>query len=93
MTQETPADRKQRLARDRQQARRDRIKARREAMGAEWFKLEMGAGTRAALKRVCEAGQFEEDAEALTLLIHGAADLARRDPVAFAALVDGRQHE
>lgn len=93
MTQETPADRKQRLARDRQQARRDQIKARREAMGAEWFKLEMGAGTRAALKRVCEAGQFEEDAEALTLLIHGAADLARRDPVAFAALVDERQHE
>ena len=56
MTQETSAERKQRLARDRQQARRDRIKARRKAMGAEWFKLEMGAGTRTALKRICEAG-------------------------------------
>lgn len=93
MTQETPADRKKRLARNRQQARRDRIKARRVAIGAERFTLEMGAGTRAALKRICEAGQFEEDAEALTLLIHGAATLARRDPAAFAALVDGRRHE
>lgn len=93
MTHETSAERKQRLARDRQQARCDRIKGRRKALGAEWFKLEMGAGIRAALKRICEAGQFEEDAEALTLLIHGAADLARRDPVAFAALVDRRRHE
>lgn len=87
MTQETPADRKRRLARNRQKARRDRIKTRRAAIAAEWVKLEMGAGTRAALKRVCEAGQFDE-AEALTLLIHSAANLARRAPKAFAAMVE-----
>ena len=90
MTQETPAERKRRLARERQQRKRDAHAAKRKAMGASKFKMEMYAGTNAALDTIRTAGQFDDTAEALTLLIHGAARLAKRDPVAFRELVEVR---
>lgn len=52
----------------------------------------MYAGTREALARICAAGQFEDSAEAITLLIHNAADLAERDPSRFAQLLAVRCH-
>lgn len=91
MTQETPVDRKRRLARERQQRKRDIGAAKRKAKGASKFKMEMYAGTSAALEAVRAAGEFDDAAEALTLLIHGAAWLAIRDPVAFRELVEVRR--
>lgn len=91
MTQETPAVRKRRLARERQQRKRDAAAAKRKAMGASKFKMEMYAGTNLALEVVRTAGEFEEAAEALTRLIHGAAELAKRDPVAFRELIKVRR--
>ncbi|EKT4458369.1 hypothetical protein G7007_18895 [Pseudomonas entomophila] len=41
-------------------------------------------GTALALADVCKAGGFQEHAEALTLMAHGASNLAKNDPEAFA---------
>ena len=91
MTQETPVERKRRLARERQQRMRDARTVKRKAMGASKFKMEMYSGTSAALETVRTAGEFDDAAEALTLLIHAAAKLAKRDPMAFRELVEVRR--
>ncbi|MNZ89595.1 hypothetical protein D3C78_1085270 [compost metagenome] len=92
MDKETPEQRKTRLARLRKQAQRDREHAHRAKVAAQEFRLEMYAGTRAELARICWAGQFEEPAEAITLLIHNAAELIERDPSRFAEMLRARSH-
>lgn len=91
MTQETPAERKRRLARERQQRMRDARNAKRKAMGSSKFKMEMYSGTRAALDTVRTVGEFDDTAEALTLWIHAGEELAKRDPAAFRRLVEVRR--
>lgn len=90
MSHETAAERKQRLARERQASRRQRIAEHRQAMQAETLKLEIYAGTCADLDLVRSRGGFEEDAEALTLGIRYLARLAQTDPAAFANAMDPR---
>ena len=90
MTQETRAERKRRLARERQASRRRRIAEHRKAVQAETLKLEIYGGTRADLDLVRSRGGFEEDAEALTLGIRYLARLAQTDPTGFAIAMDPR---
>ena len=92
MDKETPEQRKTRLARERKQAQRDREREHRAKVNAQEFRIEMYAGTRAELARICHAGQFEEPAEAITLLIHNAAELIERDPSRFAEMLRARCH-
>jgi hypothetical protein len=91
MTDETPRERKTRLARERKRAERKRIKDKRLAMGASKLKIEMFIGTQHELEQIRTAGNFDETEHALTLVIHGVADLSRRDPAAFRALVKARR--
>ncbi|WP_181321554.1 hypothetical protein [Pseudomonas protegens] len=90
MTDETPRQRKARLACERKRAQRSRDKAKKLAMGSSTFKMEVYKGTLAELERIRIAGEFDEAAHALTMVIHGAAELSRRDPAAFRALIQGR---
>lgn len=92
MTQETKEQRKTRLARTRKQVQRDRERKHRAKVDAQEFRMEMYAGTRSELERICQAGQFEEPAEAITLLVHNAAELIERDPSRFAELLRMRCH-
>ena len=92
MSKETPEQRKTRLARERKQAQRARERAHRAKVDAQEYRMEMYAGTRAELARICQAGQFEESAEAITLLIHNAAELIERDPSRFAEMLRARCH-
>jgi hypothetical protein len=92
MSKETKEQRKTRLARERKQAQRDREREHRAKVDAQEFRMEMYAGTRAELARICKAGQFEEPAEAITLLIHNAAELIERDPSRFAEMLRARSH-
>lgn len=92
MDKETPEQRKTRLARLRKQAQRDRESAHRAKVDAQEFRMEMYAGTRAELARICQAGQFEEPAEAITLMVHNVAELIERDPSRFAELLRVRCH-
>lgn len=85
---ESHADKVKRQNRERKRAQRLR-----EAQGklkAEAFHLPamtFYGGTVQAMIDVCKAGGFEESAEALTLLAHGASGLAKKDPRAFADLL------
>lgn len=81
---ESKEDRERRLARDRK--RKQRLNEALAAVRAEAVKvpLTLYGGSVAALAEVCKAGEFDEAEEALTLMLHGASDLAKRDPVAFA---------
>lgn len=92
MDKETPEQRKTRLARLRKQAQRDRERTHRAKVDAQEFRMEMYAGTRAELARICQAGQFEEPAEAITLLVHNVAELIERDPSRFAEMLRARCH-
>lgn len=56
MNKETPEQRKTRLARERKQAQRGRERAHRAAVDAQEYRMEMYAGTRAELARICQAG-------------------------------------
>lgn len=87
MTQETKTQRKTRLARERKQAQRQREKDKRIAMGARKLKLETYTGTRQALEQIRIAGEFDETEHAFTITIHAVAELSRRDPTAFRALM------
>ncbi|MCB2251684.1 hypothetical protein KTQ74_07255 [Pseudomonas chlororaphis] len=91
MTDETPAKRKARLALDRKRAQRKREKDKKLAMGAVKFKMEMYSGTQGELEHIRVEGEFNETDHALTMVIHGVAELARRDPTAFRALIKGRE--
>lgn len=81
---ETPEERKRRKAKERKQKQRrneELAKVRAEAVKVP---LTLYGGSVSALLEVCKAGEFEEAEEALTLLLHGASDLSKRDPAAFA---------
>ena len=92
MQQETPEARTRRLAKERQRRKRQREKEHKLAVGAREFRFEIYQGTADALERIKTAGGFEEDAEVLTLLIHGADKLAERDPSRFNELISVTGH-
>ncbi|NMY01489.1 hypothetical protein HBO12_00875 [Pseudomonas sp. WS 5059] len=89
MTDESPAQRKTRLARERKRAQRKRDKDKRLAMGASKLKMEIYSGTRSEVEQIRSAGAFDETEHALTMAIHGVAALSRNDPAAFQALIKG----
>lgn len=91
MTEETSRERKTRLARERKRAERKRNTDKKLVMGASKLKMEMYSGTQNELEQIRTAGNFDESAHALTMTIHGVAELSRRDPVAFRALVKARK--
>lgn len=86
------AERKRLQARERQRAKRERERKHREAMEVSELRMELYRGTREALERVCKAGQFNQPAELLTLMIHNMDELAERDPSRFAELIKVRCH-
>ena len=92
MNQETPEERKRRKARERQRRKRQKEKEHKEAVGAQDFRFEIYRGTAEALERITQAGGFEEEAEALTLLIHGADELVKRDTSQFKELIRVPRH-
>ncbi len=77
MTDETPKQRKTRLARERKRAQRKREK------------MEIYSGTQNELEHIRTAGEFDETEHALTMTIHGVAALSRTDPAAFQLLIKG----
>jgi hypothetical protein len=87
MTTEDKQDRQRRLARERKRNQRQREREHKRAVGAKEFRFEIYRGTAEALARIAQQGQFEEHAEVLTLLIHGADELAQRDPSQFKKLI------
>ncbi|MFA7944033.1 hypothetical protein ACEK06_16400 [Pseudomonas brenneri] len=89
MTDESPTQRKTRLARERKRAQRKRDKDKRLAMGASKLKMEIYSGTRNEVEQIRSAGAFDETEHALTMAIHGVAALSRNDPAAFQALIKG----
>lgn len=92
MQDENQTQRKRCQARERKQAQRDRERKHRNLVGVSEFRMELYQGTREALARICQAGQFSEPAEAITLLVHNVADLAERDPSRFAEFIKTRCH-
>lgn len=78
--------------RKRQEAKRKRDAERLERLGHRVMQLEMFKGTADALDRLCKAGDFEQPAEVITLLIHAADQIAQRDPSRFAELVSVTSH-
>ncbi|KSH06993.1 hypothetical protein AO964_22990 [Pseudomonas aeruginosa] len=92
MTTETKAERRRRMARERQRAKRERDALRRAALGGRRFNMDMYQGTADALDLICAAGDFAEPAEAVTLLLHNVAEIAERDASRFAELIQKRSH-
>lgn len=80
------AERVRRQNKDRQQAKRDRERQHREVVGAETFKMEMYAGTRADLAYIQQVGGYEE----IALIVRYMAGLARRDPDLFRTAMNPR---
>lgn len=90
MNETQQAERVRRQNKDRQQAKRDRERQHREVVGAETFKMEMYAGTRADLAYIQQVGGYEEVEEGLTLVVRYMAGLARRDPDLFRTVMNPR---
>lgn len=84
---ETPEERKRRHARIRQRRKRRRDEAAKQRAAAVAVTFEAYKGTQADLALICEHGGFEEQAEAITLILRNVADLARRDRHAFEQFV------
>jgi hypothetical protein len=86
---ETKEERDRRLARVRQQRKRqaDAAAAVRGEAQPIAFEFDAYRGTHADLALICERGGFEEQAEAITLILHNVAELARRDCHAFAEFI------
>lgn len=87
---ETPLERTRRLARERKRRQRQNEALAKVRAEAVKFSADFFGGTVKALQRVIEAGGFtgaEAAEEAITLLLHGAADLADRDRHAFERLI------
>lgn len=84
---ETPEERKRRHARIRQRRKRRRDEAAKQRAAAVPVTFEAYKGTQADLALICELGGFEEQAEAITLILRNVADLARRDRHAFEQFV------
>lgn len=88
-----PSTEKQRAqARERKRRQRLREAEHKAAVGSRMMQLELYRGTAEALQRLCEIGEFEEPAEVITLLIHGADALAKRDTSRFKELVSVTRH-
>ncbi|SEQ90066.1 hypothetical protein SAMN04244573_02479 [Azotobacter beijerinckii] len=85
MTAKTAAERKR--------AQREREAERLKRLGHRVMQLELYQGTADALDRLCQIGGFEQPAEVITLLIHSADQIAKRDPSRFAELVRVTRHE
>ena len=66
-------------AKERKQDQRKREAEHSEKMGSELISVEMYRGTLAELAFIKEVGGFEESAEAITVLIHNAATIIKRD--------------
>lgn len=92
MTTETKAERRRRMARERQKAKRERDAQRRAALGGRRFSMDMFQATADALALICQRGGFAEPAEAVTLLLHNVAEIAERDTSRFAELIKQRSH-
>lgn len=87
---ETPEERKRRLARERKRKQRRSEELAKIKAEAVKVPLELYAGSVKALEAVCKAGGFagpQAAEEAITLLLHGAAELAARDCHAFELLI------
>lgn len=87
---ESPEEQKRRRARERKRAERDRKRLRRQQLGAREFRMEMYRGTSADLACICTLGEFEEEAEAVTVLLRCVAQLVKRDPSRFKELINIR---
>jgi hypothetical protein len=87
MNLESKADRKRRLAAERQRRKRRRDAQRRAKCGSKSLTLDLFQATRAALEVICEQGGYSVPAEAVTIAIHGVAELAMRDKPRFAELM------
>lgn len=61
-------------------------------MGAREIRFDIYRGTDEALARLCIVGGFEEKAEVITLLIHRADNIARRDTSRLKELLDVEDH-
>ncbi|QQE86949.1 hypothetical protein [Azotobacter chroococcum] len=85
MTAKTAAERKR--------AQREREAERLQRLGHRVMQLELYQSTADALDRLCQIGDFEQPAEVITLLIHSADQIAKRDPSRFADLVSVTCHE
>lgn len=79
-------------AAERKADQRKREAERLERLGHRVMQLEMFRGTSEALERLCKAGDFDQPAEVITLLIHAADQIAQRDPSRFAELVSVTRH-
>lgn len=84
---EKAEDRARRLARIRK--RKQRLAEAMAALqkGAVTVSFEAYPGTADDVATICDAGEFEEFQEAITLILRNVADLARRDRHAFAQFV------
>ncbi|MCP8465214.1 hypothetical protein NK553_14775 [Pseudomonas sp. ZM23] len=91
MTNETKAERRRRLAKERQKAKRERDALRRAVLGGRRFSMDMFQATADALALICQRGGFDEPAEAVTLLLHNVAEIAKRDESRFTELVSTRR--
>ncbi len=74
-------------AKERKAEQRDREAERLAALGHQVMQFEMYQRTAEALDRICAAGGFEQRGEVLTLLIHSADQLAKRDMSRFNELI------
>lgn len=84
---ETPEERKRRHARIRKRRQRRRQEHAALRAASQPITFEAYRGTQADLALICELGGFEEQAEAITLILRNVADLARRDRHAFEQFV------
>lgn len=80
LTEETPAERKKRLARERKQRQRERERAHNELLGMAPVKLEYSKGERETIETAAAARGFEDVAEYLFALVRADAVALKRDP-------------
>lgn len=76
---ETPEDRKKRLARIRQRKKRSADAQAALRGGAKDYPFEAYAGTQSDIAQLCQLGGFEEFQEMFTVVLRNLADLAARD--------------
>lgn len=91
MNQESQADRRRRLARERKRRQRKRDAVRHAKCGSKSLTLDLFQGTRAALDVICAHGGLTQPAEAVTLAIHIVAELATLDLLRFTELMNRSQ--
>jgi hypothetical protein len=76
---ETPADRQRRHARIRKRRQRRREELEKLRASSVLVTFEAYKGTQADIELICAVGGFDEQDEAITLILRNVADLARRD--------------